>query len=63
MFKRGILMDKIIVPFDSGNASIIPSDDKEFKIIVTSNGIKYEFSASPIGIESFSIDGGQIKKY
>lgn len=56
-------MENIKVPFDSGNATIIPSDDKDFKIIVTSNGVKYEFDATPVGIKSVSIDGGKVKKY
>lgn len=57
------MAEQVIVPFDSGNATIVPGDDDKFKIVVTSNGIKYEFNATPAGIESFSIDGGQIKTY
>ena len=57
------MAEQVIVPFDSGNATIIPEDDGKFKIVVTSNGIKYEFGATPAGIESFSIDGGQTKMY
>lgn len=58
-------MDKqqVIVPFDSGNATIIPTDGADFKIVITSNGIKYEFFATPAGIDAFSIDGGQVKTY
>lgn len=55
--------EKIIIPFDSGNATIVPDDGNNCRIIITSNGIKYEFDASPVGIEAFSIDGGVLKKY
>ena len=56
-------MENIKVPFDSGNATIIPSDGKEFKIVITTNGVKYEFDSIPAGIKSVSIDGGKIKNY
>lgn len=51
------------IPFDSGNATVEPKDGAKFKITVSTNGIKYEFEASPAGIESFSIDGGKINNY
>lgn len=57
------MADQVIVPFDSGNATIVPVDDGKFTIVITLNGIKYEFDATPAGIESFSIDGGQTKTY
>ncbi len=55
--------ENVIVPFESGNAMIIPSDGKNFKIVITSNGVKYEFNATPAGIDSFSVDGGITKNY
>lgn len=54
---------QVVVPFDSGNATIIPGDGEKFKIIIKSKGIKYEFNASPVGIESFSVDGGHVQEY
>lgn len=55
--------EKIIVPFDNGNATVTFDEDDLMNIIVTSNGIKYEFEATPAGIESYKIDGGKKKKY
>lgn len=57
------MKEKIIVPLEAGNATIIPSDDSIFQIVVTLDGIKYEFNSSPAGIDSCSIDGGKIKEY
>ena len=55
--------NKVIIPFDSGKATIVPGENSKFKIIITKNGIEYEFNASPAGIESFSIDGGKVREY
>ncbi len=55
--------NNVIIPFDSGNATIIPKDEGEFTIVITMKGIKYEFNSSPVGIESFSVDGGIIKNF
>lgn len=56
-------MKKTVVPFDSGNATIISEDEKSIQIVITSNGVKYEFYATPTGIEAFSIDGGKRTEY
>ena len=55
--------EQIIVPFDKGNVMVILGEDDLMKIIVTSNGIKYEFEATPVGIESYKVDGGVKKNY
>lgn len=55
--------ENIIVPFDNGNATVTFGEEDLINIIVTSNGIKYEFEATPVSIESYRIDGGKKKKY
>lgn len=55
--------EKIIVPLDKGNATVAWEEDDLMKITITSNGVKYEFEATPAGIESYSIDGGIKRNY
>lgn len=55
--------EKRIVPFDHGNATVIFDEDDLMNIIITSNGVKYEFEATPSGIMSYRIDGGKKKIY
>lgn len=55
--------DKFIIPFDMGNATVNYSEDDMVNIVITSNGIKYEFEANPVGIISYQIDGGKRNEY
>lgn len=54
---------KIVVPFDAGNATVLLGENDTMDIIVTSNGIKYEFEANPACITSYRIDGGKKTEY
>lgn len=54
---------KIIVPFDIGNATVLQAEGGMMNIMVTANGVKYEFEANPAGITSYCIDGGKKKEY
>ena len=55
--------EKLVVPFDMGNATVNFSDEDAVNIVITSNGIKYEFEANPVGIVSNQIDGRKRTEY
>ena len=55
--------EKLVVPFDMGNATVNFSDEDALNIVITSNGIKYEFESNPVGIVSYQIDGGKRTEY
>lgn len=58
------MKDNITIPMESGRATVSFDENSDnFSIEIIQNGRNYRFISTPVGIESFSVDGNVEKKY